>query len=105
MLIGTYREGRDRAVQSPAQNEDQPASVQVKQPAPVNILTALAENKSIAKSGNDATKPGYGAPKPAGVSAEPAPRNLRALTLVRGQKRATILRLSSLVHKFGNVFI
>jgi S1/P1 Nuclease len=37
----------------PFKPDGQPASVQVREPEPVNILTALAENESVAKNGND----------------------------------------------------
>ena len=37
----------------PFKPEGQPASVQVREPDPVNILTALAENESVVKNEND----------------------------------------------------
>jgi hypothetical protein len=37
----------------PFKPEGQPASVQIRDPEPVNILTAMAENESAAKNGND----------------------------------------------------
>ena len=37
----------------PFKPEGQPASVQIREPEPVNILTALAENESVVKNEND----------------------------------------------------
>jgi hypothetical protein len=37
----------------PLKPDGQPASVQIKEPEPVNILTALAENESVVKNEND----------------------------------------------------
>jgi hypothetical protein len=37
----------------PFKPDGQPASVQIREPEPVNILTALAENESAVKNGND----------------------------------------------------
>ena len=37
----------------PFKPEGQPASVQIKEPEPVNILTAMAENESVVKNEND----------------------------------------------------
>jgi S1/P1 Nuclease len=37
----------------PFKPEGQPASVQIREPDPVNILTAMAENESVVKNGND----------------------------------------------------
>src|SRR5262245_31768244 len=43
-------------VNIPFKPEGQPASVQVKEPEDVNILTALTENQIVLKSGNDAER-------------------------------------------------
>ena len=46
----------DRAwhyINFPFKPEGQPASVQIREPEPVNILTALAENESVVKNEND----------------------------------------------------
>jgi S1/P1 Nuclease len=40
----------------PFKPEDQPASVEIREPEPVNILTALAENERIVKNENDAER-------------------------------------------------
>jgi hypothetical protein len=48
-----YHHGPWHYISWPFKPEGQPDSVKIRQPAPVNILTALAENESIAKSGND----------------------------------------------------
>jgi S1/P1 Nuclease len=48
-----YHRGPWHYISWPFKPEGQPASVQIKEPAPVNILTALAENESIVKNGND----------------------------------------------------
>jgi S1/P1 Nuclease len=40
----------------PFKPENQPASVQIKAPEPVNILTALAENESVVKNEKDAER-------------------------------------------------
>ena len=37
----------------PFKPEGQPASVQIREPEPVNILTAMAENESVAKNESD----------------------------------------------------
>jgi S1/P1 Nuclease len=37
----------------PFKPEGQPATVQIREPEPVNILTALAENEGVVKNGND----------------------------------------------------
>jgi hypothetical protein len=37
----------------PFKPEGQPASVQIREPDPVNILTAMAENERVVKNGND----------------------------------------------------
>jgi len=43
-------------VNLPFKPEGQPASVQTKEPEPVNILTAMAENESVVKSEKDAER-------------------------------------------------
>jgi hypothetical protein len=48
-----YHRGPWHYINWPFKPEGQPASVQIREHAPVSILTALAENESIAKSGND----------------------------------------------------
>jgi hypothetical protein len=40
-------------VNLPFKPEGQPDSIQIREPEPVNILTALAENESVVKNGND----------------------------------------------------
>ena len=40
----------------PFKPEGQPASVQIREPEPVNILTAMAENESVVKNENDAER-------------------------------------------------
>jgi hypothetical protein len=40
----------------PFKPKGQPAEVQIRQPEPVNILTAMAENESVVKSENDAER-------------------------------------------------
>jgi S1/P1 Nuclease len=40
----------------PFKPEDQPASVQVREADPVNILTAMAEDETVVKSKNDAER-------------------------------------------------
>jgi hypothetical protein len=37
----------------PFKPDGQPASAQIKDPEPVNILTVLADNESVVKNGND----------------------------------------------------
>jgi hypothetical protein len=36
--------------------ESQPTDVQIRQPEPVNILTAIAENENVVKNKNDAER-------------------------------------------------
>src|SRR5215831_6551848 len=36
--------------------ESQPSDVQIRQPEPVNILTAIAENENVVKNKNDAER-------------------------------------------------
>jgi S1/P1 Nuclease len=43
-------------VNLPFKPEGQPATVQTREPEPVNILTALAENESVVKTDNDAER-------------------------------------------------
>jgi hypothetical protein len=43
-------------INRPFKPEGQPASVQIGQPEPVNILTALAENQNVVKNENDAER-------------------------------------------------
>jgi S1/P1 Nuclease len=40
----------------PFKPEEQPADVQVREPEPVNILTAMAENESVVKNENDSER-------------------------------------------------
>jgi S1/P1 Nuclease len=48
-----YHRGPWHYINFPFKPEGQPASVQAKEPEPVNILTALAENESVVKNEND----------------------------------------------------
>jgi S1/P1 Nuclease len=43
-------------VNLPFKPEGQPANVQIREPEPLNILTAMAENKSVVRNGNDAER-------------------------------------------------
>jgi hypothetical protein len=36
--------------------ESQPTDVQIRQPGPMNILTAIAENENVVKNKNDAER-------------------------------------------------
>ena len=42
----------------PFKSEGQPANVQIREPEPVNILTAMAENESVVKNENEAVLSG-----------------------------------------------
>ena len=48
-----YHRGPWHYINWPFKPEGQPASVEIREPEPVNILTALAENESVVKNGND----------------------------------------------------
>ena len=48
-----YHRGPWHYINFPFKPDGQPATVQIREPEPVNILTAMAENESIVKSGND----------------------------------------------------
>ena len=43
-------------VNLPFKPESQPIDVQIRQPEPVNILTAIAENENVVKNKNDAER-------------------------------------------------
>jgi S1/P1 Nuclease len=45
-------------VNLPFKPEDQPPTVQIREPEPVNILTAMAENESVVKNENEAVLSG-----------------------------------------------
>jgi hypothetical protein len=47
-----YDRGPWHYINWPFKPEGQPASVQIREPEPVNILTAMAENESVAKNGS-----------------------------------------------------
>jgi S1/P1 Nuclease len=52
--LGTSRTTGDRGtINLPFEPEGQPASVQVREPEPVNILTAMGENESVVKKESD----------------------------------------------------
>jgi hypothetical protein len=48
-----YHRGPWHYINWPFKPEGQPTTVQIKEPEPVNILTALAENESVVKKEND----------------------------------------------------
>ena len=54
----TIRQNRPRwhYINLPFKPEGQPLSVQTREPEPVNILTAMAENESVVKNQNDAER-------------------------------------------------
>ena len=55
--IRSHGQGQNRPpwhyINLPFKPEGQPASVQIREPDPVNILTAMAENESVVKNEND----------------------------------------------------
>jgi len=48
-----YHRGPWHYINWPFKPEGQPVNVQIREPEPVNILTAMAENESVIKNGND----------------------------------------------------
>jgi hypothetical protein len=48
-----YHRGNWHYINWPFKPEGQPASVQIREPEPVNILTALAENESVVKNNGE----------------------------------------------------
>ena len=51
-----HHRGTWHYINLPFKPEGQPASVQIREPEPVNILTALAENESVVKNESDSER-------------------------------------------------